>query len=356
MAPPSFSQTDTSQTNAAPPQLAQASSSFSDINGNIYQAEILRAASLGFIAGPGDGTFRPNNTVTREQAVSIILAAMGVDDNQLIGIPNPFRDVPSTRWSTGKIAYAAQNNIVAGRGPGVFDPTATVTRAELMAMLKNVADQSFSGRTIGTPIAFADTAGHWANDPITYMSSYCGVATPLNERGASFAPNIGATRAFTAAAIVRLHDCSATPATPTTPTTTTPTTPTTTTLVSSFGDFSLAPGFIPDPATGAGTSGGNDAVPSACGFGGDINLSGTPDHVLTVVRPFSFLRINGTSTEDISLVIRDEQTGNFSCDDDSNGLNPEISGPMAAGTYSIWLGDFDPSAGFPYQVSITEFP
>jgi uncharacterized protein YkwD len=351
IAPPSLGET------SAPQVLAQADS-FSDIGGHLYQAEILRAASLGFIAGPGDGTFRPNNTVTREQAVSIILSATGVTDNQLVGIPNPFRDVPSNRWSASKIAYAANNNIVAGRGPGVFDPTATVTRAELMAMLKNVADTTFAGRTSGATTAFSDTAGHWANDTITYLTGYCGVATPLNERGTGFAPNVGATRAFTAAAIVRLHDCGGTPATAnTTPTQTTPTQTTTAAQpVSSYESFSITPGFVPDPATGSGISGGGDPVPNACGFGGDINLSGAPDHILTVEQPFNYLRINVSSDADVSFVMQNAQNGVFTCVDDSDGtLLPKFEGALAAGDYYIWVGDFAPNTGFPYEIAITEF-
>ncbi|MEM9979164.1 MAG: S-layer homology domain-containing protein [Cyanobacteria bacterium P01_D01_bin.2] len=205
-ATPSFSQ-------PTPPlaHLAQANGVFSDIGGTLYEAEITRAAQMGFIAGPGDGTFRPNDTVTREQAVSIILSYGGVTDAQLAGVANPFRDVPSGRWSEAKIAYAAQNGIVAGRGNGRFDPTATVTRAELMAMLAN-AYEIFAGAR-GEPypapnFTFSDVAGHWAEGTVAWMSRFCGgVARPLNDSGLVFAPDMGATRAYTAAAVARLADC-----------------------------------------------------------------------------------------------------------------------------------------------------
>lgn len=340
---------------AAPTQLAQAA--FSDIGGNIYQAEIIRAANLGFIAGPGDGTFRPNNSVTREQAVSILLSAIGVTDDQLTGQPNRFQDVTPSRWSASKIAYAAANDIVTGYADGTFRPTQTVTRAELMAMLKKVSDRYFSGRPQQPTFAFGDTSDHWANDTIIYMSGYCNVATPLNEQGVNFGPNAGATRAFTAAAIVRLYDCGA--ATPAAGNTTPPppTEPAETVAIASYETFSLAPGFLPDPATGSGVSGGSDAVPSQCGFGGDINLSGVPDHQLTVEQSFSYLRIFVNASEDVSLVMRNAKTGEFICVDDSNGtLLPEYAGALAAGTYDIWIGDFVANRGFRYDLNITEFP
>jgi hypothetical protein len=204
--------------------------SFSDISGNLYRVQIQRAASLGFIAGftedNGTSTFRPDTTVTREQAVSIILAAIGKTENDWRGLPNRFTDVPNGRWSTEKIAYAASQGIVAGRKPGIFDPLATVTRAELMAMLRKVANSYFAGHTQGATVNFSDTTSHWANEAIAYMSSYCGVATPYNEQGTNFAPDLGATRGYTAAAIVRLADCGQTPPPPSTLTPTPPRGPT----------------------------------------------------------------------------------------------------------------------------------
>ena len=199
-----------SEANELPPQLAQATVAFSDISGNLYEAEIIRAAQLGLIAGPGDGTFRPNNTVTREQAVSIILAYGGVTDAATSEATNPFTDVPAGRWSADKIAYAAQIRIVAGRGDGRFDPTATVTRAELMSMLDNAQDFFEQPREpFPEPnFTFSDMTGHWAADTVAWMAQFCGgVARPLNEAGNAFAPDAGATRAYTAAAVTRLADC-----------------------------------------------------------------------------------------------------------------------------------------------------
>lgn len=194
---------------SSPIQLAQAVA-FSDIGGNTYEAEIVRAAELGLIAGPGDGTFRPASTVTREQAVSIILSFLNVTEAQLGEAANPFQDVPSDRWSAAKIAFAAQTDIVAGRGNGRFDPTATVTRAELMAMLSNAYAIRYGDRSDAPDpnFTFTDISGHWAEETISQLSRYCGgVSRPLNEQGTAFAPNAGATRAYTAAAVVHLSDC-----------------------------------------------------------------------------------------------------------------------------------------------------
>ena len=56
-------------------------------------------------------------------------------------------------------------------------------------------------------MAFSDTSGSWAKTVITQMSGYCGVATPMNERGTAFRPDEKATRDYTVAAMVRVLEC-----------------------------------------------------------------------------------------------------------------------------------------------------
>ena len=82
---------------------------FKDIKNNVYKPEILAAVQLKIVQGFPDGTFRPNQPVTREQAISMIVDAINlitpVDLNATPTNPvRPFTDVPSDRWSAPKIA------------------------------------------------------------------------------------------------------------------------------------------------------------------------------------------------------------------------------------------------------------
>jgi hypothetical protein len=193
--------------------------SFQDISGDIYKTEIEKAIALGVVAGfKEDNTFRPENPVTREQFVSMIIEGMGtVTKINLEDIPpgsGSFNDVEATRWSAKKIQWARANGIVAGKANGEFRPTDPITRAELMAILKQAATylktqqkQAPDLAQTKTPVNFSDTSGHWAASLITQMSGFCGVASPLNEQGSSFVPNDPARRNYAAAAIVRTLDC-----------------------------------------------------------------------------------------------------------------------------------------------------
>ena len=195
---------------------APVAASFSDISRDIYKDEIEEAVALGFISGYKDKTFKPTEPLTREQLVSIVYDALGTIDGmelQPADMPStqPYPDVESDRWSAGKIAWAASNNIVTGYQDNTFKPSQPVTRAELMAVLNKVALFADEGKTelvaSKEPVEFSDTTNHWASDTIKTMSAYCGVASPYQETGDSFQPNSPAARHYAAAATLRTREC-----------------------------------------------------------------------------------------------------------------------------------------------------
>lgn len=115
-----------------------------------------------------------------------------------------------------------------------------------------------------------------------------------------------------------------------------------------YQSFSLAPGFMPDPQIGTGYSGGSRQTPD-CGF---VDAANAPDHVVYLSNNFDFLRASVQSSGDVTLLI--EGPGGRVCSDDVNGLMPEIAGAWSAGTYSVWIGDWDGSY-YRYQFSLSEF-
>jgi len=193
---------------------------FPDIATDVYAQEIQDAVELGFIAGfYEDNTFRPLESLTREQLVSMVLESLDRLPDVDLDMPtqttsNPYPDVRASRWSAAKIQFARQNNIISGYEDGTFRPSQQVTRAELMAVLRRAAEygQSISGSDATLwpeqdAFEFTDTNGHWASRTIEQMSSYCGVASPLNEVGDQFRPNSSALRNYAAAATLRTINC-----------------------------------------------------------------------------------------------------------------------------------------------------
>lgn len=192
---------------------------FPDTRNDIYLAEINQAVAIGFIAGFNDNTFRPAESLTREQLVSMVIEALSSLPGIAVNVPtqaygNPYTDVSADRWSATKLEFARQNNIVSGYQDGSFRPAQPVTRAELMAVLRRAAEyaKSLQGQSPQLQpnqpeTSFSDTAGHWASLLIGQMSTFCNVATPLNERGTEFAPDRAAQRNYAAAATLRMLNC-----------------------------------------------------------------------------------------------------------------------------------------------------
>jgi hypothetical protein len=197
-----------------------AETTFSDISGNVYKPEILEAYRLKIVQGFPDGTFRPQQAVTREEAISMIVDALNtvvpIDVNEKpTRRARPYLDIKPSRWSAAKINWAQWNFSVlqAGSYTGNFRPTDPIKRSELINFLRSAAEnlKLKLGRTsylnpTQKPIVFSDVAS--IDKQLTeQMSAYCRVASPLNEKGNKFAPNQPANRDFTAAAIVRTINC-----------------------------------------------------------------------------------------------------------------------------------------------------
>ncbi|ELS02846.1 putative S-layer protein [Xenococcus sp. PCC 7305] len=125
-----------------------------------------------------------------------------------------YPDVARDRWSAAKIQWAQENQIVKGYEDGSFRPEQPVTRAELMAVLEGAAKfvntargQSTELNLPSSPTVFDDISGHWAETKVQTMSGFCQVASAYNEVGSSFYPNNPSGRNYAAAATLRMHNC-----------------------------------------------------------------------------------------------------------------------------------------------------
>ncbi|MFW5878211.1 MAG: hypothetical protein ACOCVR_00195, partial [Myxococcota bacterium] len=121
------------------------------------------------------------------------------------------------------------------------------------------------------------------------------------------------------------------------------------------GDYqpvTLSPGFVPDPRTLTGASGG---PVDAGNMGGECvgMIDNTADHVMTLTDDFSFLKLSVESDGDTTLVVKGP--GGNRCNDDTNGLNPVLQGSWPAGRYEIYVGSMG-GGNHRYTISVTEIP
>lgn len=88
----------------------------------------------GVIQGYGDGTVRPDQTLTRAEAVKIILALDGYQPRGDVDLDNlPFRDING--WEQAWVIQAQKTGLVQGYGDGTFRPNQPLTRGEGMKLV-----------------------------------------------------------------------------------------------------------------------------------------------------------------------------------------------------------------------------
>ena len=108
---------------------------FTDKAEIVNQDAVAVTSAIGMFEGYEDGSFGPENVVTRAEMAVIIctmLYGAGVNVNQFAET-SVFTDVPA--WAQGYVNLCSSLGIVAGVGEGKFDPNATVTTAQAVLML-----------------------------------------------------------------------------------------------------------------------------------------------------------------------------------------------------------------------------
>jgi parallel beta-helix repeat protein len=105
---------------------------FTDINTHWAKDFILGLASQNFIQGFADGTFKPETPMTRAQYATIIAKAFNPSPKRS-GIT--FADVPGDFWAKGAIDQAYRAGFISGFPDGTFKPNQNVTRLQLVLSL-----------------------------------------------------------------------------------------------------------------------------------------------------------------------------------------------------------------------------
>lgn len=114
---------------------AVATSAFPDVPENAAYADAAEYLNdVGIMKGGTNGNFNPNNTVTRAQMAAIICRMLGETEN-LTTDGTRFTDVPTSYWANGYIVKAAELGIINGYADGNFKPDNTVTYEQAIAMI-----------------------------------------------------------------------------------------------------------------------------------------------------------------------------------------------------------------------------
>ena len=139
------------------------SNTFSDVAKSHWAANYIGyMQQFGIITGYADGSFRPDASVTRAE-----FAAIASRFETLTEGTKSFSDVPSSHWAAKYINFAATRGWVNGYADGTFRPNNSITRAEVAAvtcrLLERNADQSYIRSHLSELRVFTDVSeSHWA--------------------------------------------------------------------------------------------------------------------------------------------------------------------------------------------------
>lgn len=131
---------------------------FTDVSADAWYAEpVATLANAGLLAGYEDGTFRPDQNITRAE-----YAAIATRFDELEEGTSAFTDI-SGHWAENAINAAYGAGWVGGYEDGTFRPDQNITRAEAMALINRVLERAVDSE------GMLDEMTHWVdNDPAAW--------------------------------------------------------------------------------------------------------------------------------------------------------------------------------------------
>ena len=176
---------------------SQTAVEFSDVaSGAWFHGYVQPVAQLGIATGYPDGTYRPNEPVTRAQMAAFVSRALGgpaADSSE----PSAFSDVAPDAWYHGAVQHIAGLGITVGYPDGTYRPEESVTRAQMALFIYrafDVADPSPGADS------FADVAPGQAR---TAIEALYAVGITAGYPDGTYRPDEPVTRAHMAAFLSR---------------------------------------------------------------------------------------------------------------------------------------------------------
>ena len=175
---------------------------FSDISNVKWAKEAIEyLAARGVISGPGDGTFRPNDNVTRAEFIKMLMMALELEDEEAVCT---FSDVNEGAWYYKPIATAQKLGIVKGKGDGTFGVNDEILRQDMTVMTyrtEQLLDIDLDDDVNVEPFTDEAEISSYAKEAVTAMQR-AGIINGIGD--GSFAPKNSVTRAEAAVIIYRL--------------------------------------------------------------------------------------------------------------------------------------------------------
>ncbi|MFA0965023.1 S-layer homology domain-containing protein [Roseivirga sp. BDSF3-8] len=174
--------------------------SVSDIAGHWAENEITYMLKHNFLAGYSDGTFRPDNELTRAEFATMIANIINPDissDPAIAG--RTFTDITG-HWAEQNILQAARSGYLAGYGDGTFRPNDKITKLQITISIANGLPVSGGSTYLLSDFLDQTSIPSWAAQSVS--NAYVNKLIANYPNRSYFTPNVNATRAM---AVVTLY-------------------------------------------------------------------------------------------------------------------------------------------------------
>ncbi len=172
---------------------------FADLDSVPWAVPAVEALSAeGILSGREEGVFAPNDRMSREELVKLIVLSFGgLEENAKAD----FSDVAKDRWSYPYIASAYQLELVTGVGGTEFAPESPVTRQDMATILHRVLKKTGDAKNGALDFTDADSISPYAKEAVGALVSI-GAINGMGD--GTFAPKSPVTRAQAAKVVYEM--------------------------------------------------------------------------------------------------------------------------------------------------------
>jgi len=151
---------------------------FADIRGHWAEQVIMKAAKAGWVIGDGDGTFRPDRLLTHAEAAMLLARVLGIPprtENPSTGFAD---DEAIPDWARATVAALRERGLLIGNPDGTFRPDQPLTRAEAAMLLARALGIPPRTENPSTGFADDEAIPDWARATVAalaqagYLSGY----------------------------------------------------------------------------------------------------------------------------------------------------------------------------------------
>ena len=147
------------------------SGKFNDLKGYDWALDAIdKLVTKGIVSGTSATTFEPEKSVTRAEFAKLVVASFGLTLNS--DKLTSFNDVNSAEWYKQYVDIAVSNGIVTGYENNTFRPNNTITREEMCVMLARALRSYELEDKESTTFADANKVSGWAIEAVALLSSH----------------------------------------------------------------------------------------------------------------------------------------------------------------------------------------